>query len=72
MLHIDGLVQERQNSIANALELCLSCNNLSMCLMRNNEISRNTEAVTLDNATVRLLTISQQLDNSTRHKSYSL
>ena len=23
--HIDGLVQERCNSIANALELCLSC-----------------------------------------------
>ena len=26
---IDGLVQERRNSIANALELCLSCNNPS-------------------------------------------
>ena len=25
--HFDGLVQERQNSIANALELCLSCTN---------------------------------------------
>ena len=25
--HIDGLVQERCNSIANALELCLSCTN---------------------------------------------
>ena len=24
---IDGLVQERRNSIANALELCLSCTN---------------------------------------------
>ena len=27
--HIDGLVQERRNSIANALELRLSCTNLS-------------------------------------------
>ena len=29
-LHINGLVQERRNSIANALELCLSCTNLSI------------------------------------------
>ena len=28
---IDGLVQERQNSIANTLELSLSCTNPSMC-----------------------------------------
>ena len=28
--HIDGLVQERRNSIANALELRLSCTNLSI------------------------------------------
>ena len=28
--HIDGLVQERHNSIANALELCLSCTNSSI------------------------------------------
>ena len=28
--HIDGLVQERQNSIANALELCLSCTKSSI------------------------------------------
>ena len=28
--NIDGLVQERHNSIANALELRLSCTNLSM------------------------------------------
>ena len=27
---VDGLVQERRNSIANALELRLSCTNLSM------------------------------------------
>ena len=27
-LHIDGLVQERRNSIANAMELRLSCTNL--------------------------------------------
>ena len=29
-LHVDGLVQERRNSIANVLELCLSCTNPSM------------------------------------------
>ena len=29
---IDGLVQERRNSIANALELRLSCTNPSMCM----------------------------------------
>ena len=29
-LHIDGLVQERRNSIANALELLLSCTNPSI------------------------------------------
>ena len=28
---IDGLVQERQNSIANALELCRSCTNPAKC-----------------------------------------
>ena len=28
--HIDGLAQERLNSIANALELCLSCTNSSI------------------------------------------
>ena len=28
---IDGLVQERRNSIANALELRLSCSNPSIC-----------------------------------------
>ena len=31
---IDGLVQERCNSIANALELHLSCNNPSKCKYR--------------------------------------
>ena len=31
MLYIDGLVQERYKSIANALELHLSCTNLSIC-----------------------------------------
>ena len=30
MEHIDGLVQERRNSIANALELHLSCTNPSI------------------------------------------
>ena len=29
--HIDGLIQERRNSIANALELRLSCTNPSIC-----------------------------------------
>ena len=29
----DGLVQERRNSIANALELRLSCTNLLICNM---------------------------------------
>ena len=29
--HINGLVQERHNSIANAMELHLSCTNPSMC-----------------------------------------
>ena len=29
-LHVDGLIQERRNSIANALELCLSCTYPSM------------------------------------------
>ena len=28
--NIHGLMQARRNSIANALELCLSCTNLSM------------------------------------------
>ena len=30
-LHLDGLVQERRNPIANALELRLSCIKLSIC-----------------------------------------
>ena len=30
-IHIDGLVQERRNSIANALELRLSYTNPSIC-----------------------------------------
>ena len=34
--HFDGLVQERHNSIANALELCLSCSNPSNCFQNNN------------------------------------
>ena len=29
--HIDGLVQERRNTIANALQLRLSCTNPSVC-----------------------------------------
>ena len=36
--HFDGLVQERRNSIANALELRLSCTNpLILCLIDNKE-----------------------------------
>ena len=35
-LHIDGLVQERRNSIANALELHLSCTNPSTCAFKQN------------------------------------
>ena len=34
---IDGLVQELHNSIANALELRLSCTNLSICLCHFNQ-----------------------------------
>ena len=30
LTYLDGLVQERRNSIANALELCLSCTNPSI------------------------------------------
>ena len=29
-LYVDELVQEKRNSIANVLELCLSCTNPSM------------------------------------------
>ena len=32
--YIDGLVQERRNSIANALDLRLSCTNPSICFTR--------------------------------------
>ena len=34
-IYIDGLVQERRNSIANALELRLSCTNPSICCPGN-------------------------------------
>ena len=37
--HVDGLVQERRNSIANALELPLSCTNLKMYSRRTRSIS---------------------------------
>ena len=33
MQHIDGLVQERRNSIANALDLCLSCTDPLICMI---------------------------------------
>ena len=32
--HLDGLVQERRNSIANALGLCLSCTYPSKCVLK--------------------------------------
>ena len=32
---IDGLVQERRNSIANALELCVSCTNSLRYVLKN-------------------------------------
>ena len=35
----DGLMQERCNSIANALELCLSCINPSMNTMGHGQVS---------------------------------
>ena len=31
VIHVDGLVQERRNSIANALELRLSCTSMNEC-----------------------------------------
>ena len=38
--HLDGLMQERRNSIANTLELCLSCTNPSLnWLMQERRIS---------------------------------
>ena len=37
--NIDGLMQERRNSIANALELRLSCTNPSICIIRLLELS---------------------------------
>ena len=33
MLHINGLVQERRNSSANALEFRLSCTNPLICML---------------------------------------
>ena len=38
--YVDGLVQERRNSITNALELRLSCANPSMCPL-SDEMNRN-------------------------------
>ena len=42
--HIDGLVQEKGNSIANTLELRLSCTKPSMCTLEQ-DTSLNTELV---------------------------
>ena len=36
---INGLAQVRRNSIANALELRLSCTNLSKCGLQNGSLS---------------------------------
>ena len=33
LFHFHGLKQERRNSIVNAMELCLSCTNLSICVV---------------------------------------
>ena len=38
-IHIDGLVQERHNSIANKPELRLSCTNPSTCAVLVRDIS---------------------------------
>ena len=35
---IDGFLQERHNSIANAMELRLSCTNQSICLFSDNSL----------------------------------
>ena len=40
--HIDGLKQERHNSIAHALELCLSCTNSSIWCMLSGQLSERT------------------------------
>ena len=36
--YIDGLMQERSNSIADALELRLSCTNLSICVYQQKNV----------------------------------
>ena len=42
--HIDGLVQERRNSIANALELWLSCTDpLILCIISSVSIFSTTD-----------------------------
>ena len=43
--HVDGLVQERCNSIANALELHLSCTNPSLCLHAGTTLKPQTACV---------------------------
>ena len=39
--YIDGLVQERRNSSALAMELRLSCTNPSICITCFNELTQN-------------------------------
>ena len=41
--HIDGLMQERHNSTANALELCLSCTNPSIWISQPYSIAMATD-----------------------------
>ena len=47
--HIDGLVQERRNSIANALELCLSCTNPSIYGAREDQTITTYSTRYMDN-----------------------
>ena len=46
LTHFDGLVQERRNSIAYALELRLSCTNLSICSLPYGPLSSPRGAYT--------------------------
>ena len=46
LTHFDGLVQERRNSIAYALELRLSCTNPSICSLSYGPLSTPRRAYT--------------------------
>ena len=54
MPYFDGLVQERCNSIANALELCFLCSNDGLVQERRNSIANALE--------LRLLSLTNQYD----------